>query len=781
MKNQSYQAYRKNINKSHELKHEIGKYLKYWPLMLGFLIISVSIVFVKLRYTKKEYQSNAKIKILSNSKGLELPQAGFIFSRPNINLENNIEIIRSSKIWEELVVNLDLATTFQLYGNVLLTEIASLPLQYDLIVDARSVQFKQSFKIEIREDGLFIYEGESTDAIKFNDYNTQLKNHALPFNLKPINLQSIKDNIGVSYSIVITPVSEMANLLRQQFDVTVVGKNSDLLQLSFKGEIKSKSEKILNELMSVFESDGIRLRQEISERTINFIQERFVVLAEELDSIEVGIKNYKVNNKMLSLQEKATTGMTKLSLSEQAIVDLEAQFLVFDFIKNNIQYPLDNLEILPNFMNDESFEVNSQIQEYNRLVFELDRLKTSAGANNPKYKLLLNDLDGVKQNLLLSLKFLEVQLKSQEKELLKKNKSFQSEISAIPDKEKYMRNIERQQRIKETLYLFLLQKREEAAINKAITEPTMQVVEYASSYWDPISPNSKNSYIMALLLGLGIPIVMIYIMMFFDTKIRSLNDIKVILSDLPILGDLHFLRKIDMPTLLNNNSPIVEAFRLLSANLNFLFIDKEQVEGHVILCTSSIKGEGKTFVSVNLARVEANMGRRVLLIGADLRNPQIHKTLNFSNDNLGLSNLLADASLNWRSAIQSSEDFGNLHFVVAGPVPPNAPQLIKNGRLQEILNEAKNEYDLIILDTAPTLLVTDTFLMSDYSDLTIFVARYGYTDKALLQFIGDVKDDNKIKNMAIVLNGIKQNSSYGYQYGYNYGYGYGYSNKGVTQ
>ena len=295
MKDKSYQSYRKNINKSHELKYEIGKYLKYWPLVLAFLIMSVAIVFIKLRYTKKEYQSNAKIKILSNSKGLELPQAGFIFSRPNINLENNIEIIRSSKIWEELVVNLDLATTFNAYGNVLLTEVASLPLQYDLIADARSIQFKQSFKIEIRGDGLFIFEGESKDVIKFNDYNTQLERHLLPFNLKPINLQSIKDNIGTSYNITITPVSEMANLLRQQFDVTVVGKNSDLLQLSFKGEIKSKSEKILNELMNVFESDGIRLRQEISERTINFIQERFVVLAGELDSIEAGIKNYKVS------------------------------------------------------------------------------------------------------------------------------------------------------------------------------------------------------------------------------------------------------------------------------------------------------------------------------------------------------------------------------------------------------------------------------------------------------------------------------------------------------
>lgn len=772
----SYKSY-KNSNRGYELKQELSKYLRYLPIITGILIISISIVYVKLRYTKKQYQSNAKIKILSNTKGLELPQAGFIFSRPNINLENNIEIIKSSKIWEELVLNLNLVTTFYEFGNVLLTEVSSIPFNYELKVDENLINTSQLYNLEVREEGLFVFINDSEKSQIFTDYNTQFTSHDLPFELSAINLNTIKENIGKSYQISLTPVKEMASRLRQEFDVTVVGKNSDLLQLSFKGEIKLKSEKILNELMKVFELDGIRLRQEISERTINFIQERFIVLSSELDSIEVGIKDYKIDNNMISVETKVAKDMTKLSRVEEEMVALEAQFMVLNFIKSNIQAPLEKLEILPKFMNEESLEINTLIQEYNKVVFELDRLKTSAGSNNPQFKLLTKELNILKQNLVKSVTFMEVQLKSLETELLNRNKAFTATLLDIPGKEKYMRNIERQQRIKETLYLFLLQKREEAAINKAITEPSMQIVEYASSYWDPIAPNSKKLYITAVLLGVGIPCFMIYLLMFFDTKIKSLKDIQNILTKTPHLGELPLVKNKIVSHQINDNSSLTEAFRIFSSNLNFILPKKLDSQGQVVLCTSTIKGEGKTFLSINLARVEAEMGKRVLLIGGDLRNPQLHRNLNEINNDFGLTNLLHENSLKWKECIQYSKNNANFHIITAGPIPPNAPQLLNNGKLETILKEVKLEYDLIIIDTAPTLLVADTYLLTPLGDLTIFVARYGYTDKALLDYIAEIETSGKISAMALVLNGIKENTGYGYKYGYNYGYNYGYSNK----
>ncbi|MFT5255156.1 MAG: capsular exopolysaccharide synthesis family protein, partial [Candidatus Paceibacteria bacterium] len=227
----------------------------------------------------------------------------------------------------------------------------------------------------------------------------------------------------------------------------------------------------------------------------------------------------------------------------------------------------------------------------------------------------------------------------------------------------------------------------------------------------------------------------------------------------------------------DDNSFLSEAFRILSSNLSFMLPTKQNKVGHVVMSTSTIKGEGKTFTSINMAFVESNLGKRVLLVGADLRNPQIHKSIHSITNEKGLTNLLYNKDVTWKELIQHPEGYENLDIIPAGPAPPNAPQLLKNGKLEIFLEEAKVAYDLIIIDSAPTLLVTDTFLVTPYVDLTLFVLRYGYTDKALLNFIKDVTETGKIKNIATVLNGINQNNTYGYGYNYgytNYGYSYGY-------
>jgi capsular exopolysaccharide synthesis family protein len=777
MEANKYTSYQDSQNKGQKLKLEITKYIRYWPFILGVLLFSLSVVFVQLRYTKKLYQSNAKIRILSNSKGLELPEAGFIFSKPNINLENNIEIIKSSKLWEELVIDLNLVTSFYKYGSVLLTEVSDIPFEYTLKIAPESITEAETYTLTIETQGLIISNANKTDPQIFANYSTLTASHSLPFDLTAFSLESIKNNIGEVYNITLHPVEVVAARYRQLFSVSVVGKNSDLLQLSFKGEIKYKSEKILNRLVKLFELDGIRLRQKISKQTIDFIEERFIVLANELDSIETGIKDYKIANSMVSLGSKTAADILKFNLSEAAVVDLEVQFVALNFIKKNIKSPLDKLEVLPNFINEEALSVNSQIQAFNLLVFELERLKTSAGSGNPKFKLLHKQLEDLRQSLNISLGVFEGQLKNNKKELLAKNKTYNQALLAIPEKEMYMRDIERQKRIKETLYLFLLERLEEASIKNAITETSMQVVEYASSYYDPISLNQRDSYTQGAIFGLAIPILIIYLMMFFDTKVKSVDDIKIILKNIPNLGELPKMKKDFILSKKDDNSFLSEAFRILSSNLSFMLPTKQNKVGHVVMSTSTIKGEGKTFTSINMAFVESNLGKRVLLVGADLRNPQIHKSIHSITNEKGLTNLLYNKDVTWKELIQHPEGYENLDIIPAGPAPPNAPQLLKNGKLEIFLEEAKVAYDLIIIDSAPTLLVTDTFLVTPYVDLTLFVLRYGYTDKALLNFIKDVTETGKIKNIATVLNGINQNNTYGYGYNYgytNYGYSYGY-------
>ncbi|MFT5256020.1 MAG: hypothetical protein ACI9RL_001374, partial [Candidatus Paceibacteria bacterium] len=252
MEANKYTSYQDSQNKGQKLKLEITKYIRYWPFILGVLLFSLSVVFVQLRYTKKLYQSNAKIRILSNSKGLELPEAGFIFSKPNINLENNIEIIKSSKLWEELVIDLNLVTSFYKYGSVLLTEVSDIPFEYTLKIAPESITEAETYTLTIETQGLIISNANKTDPQIFANYSTLTASHSLPFDLTAFSLESIKNNIGEVYNITLHPVEVVADRYRQLFSVSVVGKNSDLLQLSFKGEIKYKSEKILNRLVKLF-------------------------------------------------------------------------------------------------------------------------------------------------------------------------------------------------------------------------------------------------------------------------------------------------------------------------------------------------------------------------------------------------------------------------------------------------------------------------------------------------------------------------------------------------
>ena len=482
---------------------------------------------------------------------------------------------------------------------------------------------------------------------------------------------------------------------------------------------------------------------------------------------------------MINLGAKTSADVAKFNASEAAMVKLEAQRIALEFIKQKIQAPLENLKVLPNFIDDKTLSINTQISAFNVLVQKLEVLKTSAGSSNPQYKILLKELQDLRQSLEVSLEVFELQLNNRYIALLAKNKSYNNALLEIPEKQKYIRNIERQKMIKETLYLFLLERLEEASINNAITETSMQVVEYASSYWAPISLNAKDSYTKAVLYGLALPLIIIYLILFFDTKVKSVHDVKTALDTVPNLGELPMIKKDFILSRKDDNSALSEAFRILSSNLNFVLPIQQSKQAYVIVSTSTIKGEGKTFTSINLAFVEANLGKRVLLVGADLRNPQIHKSIDAVHNDTGLTNLLHDTDVVWRDLIQKIDGFDTLDIIPAGPVPPNAPQLLSNGRLPLFVEQAKQDYDLIIIDSAPTLLVTDTFLVTPLADITIFVVRYGYTDKALLNFIKDIDQAGKIKNIVTVLNGISRNNTYGYGYNYsynNYGYSYGYKN-----
>lgn len=766
------------VEQGQQIKTEVRKYLRFWYWYALGVALAFLGAYLYLRYTPKVYNSSAKIKILDKSKGLEMPSASFIFSRSNINLENEIEILKSYRIAEKVVRRLNLTMQYFEDGNVITTELDRLPFSVLQTVTNDNATYA-TYIIKVTANTFEVRREGSEVVSSFQNFNTLIKAHKLPFELDgdPSDMAAL---VGRTFMIKLAPVEPLTKGLKGSIGVSMLGKSSDLLQLNYSGQSRAKSESIINTLIEVFNEDGIYDRQEISRRTISFIDERFLLLANELDSIELSIKDYKQDNNLITLETDAELGISQRTASEQELFTLENQMLLTDMLQETLEKSSD-ATLLPANFGLSSGDINSQIGAYNSLVLELDKLVLSAGVNNPAIRSYNAGLSDLKSNIMASLQAYEQQLKVSKQQMQTRNRRFASQVYSLPAKEKMLRAITRQQEIKQSLYLFLLQKREESAINLAITEPSVKVVEYALSSAMPISPVPRNAYLMGLVLGLLLPFGAVYVILLLDTKIKSREDLSLYGSKIPILAEMPLVKEAALifsdP---EDRTSQAEAFRILSSNVRYILpvlSEKEGKEGKVIFCTSSIKGEGKTHVSLNLSLALSSINKKVLLIGADLRNPQLHGLMNLDKNQAGLTNYLHEADVDWKDIKLKAFDKQLYHEVlISGSIPPNPASLLTNGRFEALIAEARTLYDYIVVDTAPTILVTDTLLISQLADATLYVIRANHSDKQLIHFAKDLYESGKLKNMAFVLNGVPVGRGYGY--GYNYGYNYGYGAQG---
>lgn len=776
MRQEEFSALKKNKSDQGELiKQEFHKYLRYWVWFALGIFVAVLWAFLYLRYTPRVYMSVAKIQILNKQNGLELPTTGFVFNRSNINLENESEILRSYRIIEQVVKNLNLTMEYYEEGNVRTSEIDRFPFGIKKTIDNDSILRVHLFKIEVKENSFEVYQNDKDNPTIIPNFNSYLVKHSLPFDLQFHNMNQVKENVGKTFILKLIPVSSASQKLKGGINIGMVGKGSDLLQISYASESKAKSEYILNELVTVFNQDGITDRQEVSKRTIDFINERFLSLAQELDSIETEKKDFKQANNLIYLESSAAIELGQQTASDEKVFQVENQLLLAEMLKDALNADKSNSDLLPANIGVENTNVNTLIENFNTLVFERDKLLVSGGQSNPAVQIINSKLEEVKNNINASLAAAKQQLEASRKQLMNRNRKYSSEVSMLPRKEKLLNSIERQRVIKETLYLFLLQKREEAAINFAITEPSIKIVEYALSGGAPISPSSKNIYLFAIIGGIFIPFGILYATILLDTKIKSKQDIEIKVPNVPVLAELPRIKDKDLvfrdPT---DRTVQAEAFRILSSNVNYILSANTPDKGKVIYCTSTIKGEGKTYVGLNLSLALASINKKVLLIGADLRNPQIHNYTDHEKDEPGLSNYLHDDTFNWRTAlIKGFEKHPEHYTLLSGSIPPNPTQLLTNGRFEALLKDAREEYDYIVVDTAPTILVTDTMLISELADATLYLVRAEYTEKNLLDFSRNLHETGRLKNMAYVINGVGASRSYGYTYNYGYSYGYG--------
>ncbi|WP_298247446.1 exopolysaccharide transport family protein [uncultured Christiangramia sp.] len=773
-----------NNSSNFDLKAELYKYLVYWKWILLGLILGGLIAFLYNRYTIPQYQTTSTLIMVDDQEAnamSALPTGGgTILSLDEDGLQSQIEKLKSKQLVSSVVKELDLNIAYYIEGNVITVEAyKASPIVVEFIsADSVVDNTYLNFNVIPISDTDFTLESEDE-----NYYDTHKIGEIISLgNLEFIILPKSGEEEGSfkrssTVYIKITPVNVVTNNLIADLFVAPKGKAKDILILSTVNESSAKSEDFLNKLMLRFNEEGVEDKQEVAANTTSFIQERLEMITSELDSVEVGIAEFKRENQIMSVQAGAAQFQSKFSAAEQQIFDFETQIELLRSVENLLR-KRGQYEFLPE-VGIANGGISGLISSYNTLVMERNVYLEEGTAKNPVVKTITEQLDLLRNNLFESIESTRQTLNIELREVSQRENLAEGEFSNFPGLEKGMRNIERQQQIKEQLYLFLLQRREEAAISFAATASVARVVDEAFTYENPVDPAPRLILLGGLLIGLLIPIGIIFIKNFLDTKIHHRGDLDPVLKTIPFLGEIPRINSGQSDVIqTNDRSPLAESFRILRTNLAYLIQNKDKNIGDVIFVTSTVKGEGKTFISYNLSRTLASTGKSVILIGADVRNPKLHRYTIATEGTVekGLSDYLYDLDVNSYDIIsRTKEEEIKVDVVLSGPIPPNPAELLMNDRMEELLKHFKTLYDYVIVDTAPTMIVTDTLLISQLADYTLYVTRSDYTEKKLLDFPKDLKKQGKLKGLAVVLNDVDNSKfSYGAKYGYSYGYGYGY-------
>lgn len=760
------------------LKQEVLKYLPYWYWFVLSVVLALVSASLYLRYQNNVYESKTIIKLLDDTNSdFKMPTNGVnFFLRNKVNIENEKEIIKSNRLLSKVVTELELCNVFTEEGKIKTSEVYGhfVPKIKWIGQKEKINNFTGNWSIKLDQYGYF-WNGEN---IKRN-YNKIYDIEGIAMQVsKPLYVRKAER----VFSIKKNRLDDAVAALKSTLQVNLLGEESELIEVKTTGSIIEKNNAILNKLNEVFDRDGREDKQRIFRKTIDFVNSRFDYLFKELDTIELNKANYKRNQKLSFIEGDSEVLLTTKAQTTAEYERAKTQSLLSDIIIKALREVKPN-ELLPVNIGLDEMNVNELIKQYNEIVLQSQKIIKTAGENHPKVQQLIGMQINLKENIKYSLKAYQSVLTARIQEIDRVKEQQEFQYGALPYQEKMIRSIERQQKIKETLYLLLLQKREEASINLAIVNPSIKIVDPAIANKVPLSPKRSVTFLLAFFGGLFIPFSVFFVYYLFDNKIHTRETVESQLDGISIIAEIPNVPERDKFVKANDRSVLSEAFRILIANLNFA-LPPDLKKTPIIFVASSIKGEGKTFTSNNLALTLASLGKKVVLVGADLRNPQIHKSLKVKRGTVGLVNYLIDTDFVYKDCISTvSVNNINLDVIFSGEIPPNPSEIISNGRFGVILEELRKDYEYVIVDTAPTLLVADTTLISKYADLTLYLIKANHTEKGVLNYINTLNQQMKIKNVSIVFNNIGENEGYGkgyaYSYKYNYGYGYGYDTSSV--
>ncbi|WP_027379618.1 GumC family protein [Chryseobacterium daeguense] len=755
---------------SFNLRRTVSNYLYKWPWFIASVLVFVTGAYIYLRYSVPQYQTKTTLKF--DKKQNDLSSALADLDNLGIGLGNSDElkseaaVVNSRPILMQVVKNLNLNVEYFNAG-----EIKDSQLFLKVPITAKILSFKdEKFKsaqftlTEVKGDQ-FTLQNEKKQNFK-GTFNTPLH---LDFGTVILNKNpavAYKDKS--EYKIVFSNPIEKVKKLEKSIQVNLPDEKAMLMDISLIGSLPEKSEAILNEVTKQYNIDGQRDKNLQAQNTQEFIDKRLEVITKDLSGVENQKEDFQNKNRIVDLQAQAELALQNTSENTKALLQQQAQLdllnsLSAEATKSNSQLMPSNLGLNPS--------LEQTISQYNLLLISRNKTLKQATNENPAVIEMNREIASLKDIIRDNIREQKEAVQAGISQLQNQISTNNNLIEKVPGQSKVYRGIERQQNLKEQLFLFLLQKREENAINLSVDVPKAKIVNPAFTLDAPVSPKKDLIFAAALFLGILIPFAIFYLLFNFDDKIYTRDDIKErsglgVLVDIPSLKDTesHLVQK-------NDFSELAEAFRVLVSNLKFVLPVKDSAK--VVMVTSSVKGEGKTLVSVNLALTLANKNGRALLIGSDIRNPQIQRYDSEPTKRKGLTEYLYDETVNVEELIHTSTTNPSCDVIYAGAIPPNPQELLSNGRYQKLIAQMSSQYAYIIIDSAPLMLVSDTLSIADTADATLYVVRSGVSRNILIDFANDLVKDAKLSNVSFIINDVSRRAG---GYGYNYSYGYGYSN-----
>lgn len=781
----SEESFEETDNKN-ELKNVLFGYFIYWKWFVLSVALCCAVAWFYLRYATPIYNVTATVMIKDDKKGsrasemIALEDMGFLSSAGSI--ENEMEILRSKSLIKQAVTALNIYATYTTQGHIGSRDLyTDSPVLVEMsAADLNRLKSGFRFEVVLRPDSTLNISGNISGNIIGKDITTHIPQlpilldtpaGTLTLSLRPHTQPIFDETIYVS----ITPPLQMAKAYLGALSIAGTSNTTSIANISIQTTNKLRGEDFVNKLIEVYNLDASNDKKLIATKTAEFIDGRIAIINRELGDTEAELEDFKRGAGLTSISDTKTF-VQESSEYEKKRMDIGTQLNLMEYLREYIDNRANQDAVIPANVGVNDVSLSALINKYNEMMLERNRLLRTSSESNPVIIRKNNDLVAMRANIKSAINSVYNGLLISKEDVDRQASKYSSRIDQAPTQERALTGIARQQEIKAGLYMMLLQKREENSIALAATADNAKIIDAATANDSPIAPNYSLIRMIAVVAGLLIPVVIITLINFFRVRIEGHADVEK-LTRLPILCDVptnYTQSKDESPIVVkeNENNLMSEVFRSLRTNLQFILGKKDN---KVILITSTIGGEGKTFISCNLGVSLALLGKRVIIVGLDIRKPKLAEYFGFEQKHLqGITSYLADDSVDLHPLMLQAPASANLWILPSGTIPPNPAELLSRPALDKAVAQLAQEFDYVILDTAPVGMVSDTLIASRVANASLYICRADYSYKSDFEMINELKKENKLPEMALVINGVDmKKKKYGYYYGYGKKYGYG--------